>query len=395
MASPAVALGGPTRRVRVLALVEAKYVTGPAKNLIEFACRARQSNSPLSADVSILTFQRGRGPLANDFISACRNVGLSVYAIRERFPFDASIIPPMLKIIQSCTPDIIQSHAVKSHFLVRLTGSHKTRPWIAFHHGYTWTSRRTRVYNLLDRYSLPAAHRVVTVCQPFARDLEKLGVRRERIAIQHNTANGLSPASDEEILKMRYGLGIAEDERIVLCVGRLSSEKGQSDLIRAVGLLRKAVDLQKTRIVFIGDGPDREILENLANGLFVRDFVRFTGQLANLRPYYSAASLVVIPSHTEGSPNVLLEAMVAGVPVIATSVGGIPEMVTGEKEALLVDPGNPTGMALAIERALGNAELRRYLAAAATDRCKTYSPAVYCESILNLYRSCLVAAGAD
>jgi glycosyltransferase involved in cell wall biosynthesis len=383
--------GSLMRPVRVLAFIEAlSPTTGPAKNLIEFARRAAGApQSLLGANITLATFHRGNGPISNDFVLACEKAGLEVHVLRERFLFDLAVVPAMRKLIALHKPDIIQSHAVKSHFLIRLTGINRECPWIAFHHGYTWTSSRTRIYNHLDRWSLPAASKVVTDCRPFASALEKIGVRPERIVIQHSSVKNFSPASDKEVSELRQALGISKDTPVLLCVGRLSREKAQADLVEAAALLRRANKQRKIRFILAGGGPDEQMLKDTARSFFVEDWFIFTGHLPDLGPYYTLANLLVLPSHTEGSPNVLLEAMAAGLPIIATDVGGIPEIVTNEKEALLIEKQNPVALARAIERLLGDVNLQSRLGEAARRRISAYSPAAYCDSILSLYQSCL------
>jgi glycosyltransferase involved in cell wall biosynthesis len=381
------------RPVRVLAFIEALWpTTGPAKNLIEFACRAAGTpQSLVRANVTIATFHRGSGPISNDFVLACEKAGLEVHVLRERFLLDPTVLPAIRKLIAHCKPDIIQSHAVKSHFLVRLTAIHRERPWIAFHHGYTWTRLRTRIYNHLDRWSLPSASKVVTVCRPFASDLEEIGVRPERIVIQHNSVKTFSPVSDKEVIELRQTLGISLNTQVVLCAGRLSREKGQADLVEAAALLRRNNKERKIRFILAGEGPDKQMLKDTARSFLVEDWFIFTGLVLDLSPYYTLASLLVLPSHTEGSPNVLLEGMAAGLPIIATAVGGVPEIVANEKEALLVEKQKPVALAKAIERTLSDANLRSRIAEAARQRSSAYSPAVYCDSILSLYQGCLAA----
>ena len=383
--------GSLARPVRVLAFMEALRPTiGPARNLIEFACRAAgTSQSLFRANIIIGAFHRGNGPLSNDFVLACEKAELEVHVLRERFLFDLAVVPAIRKLIALCKPDIIQSHAVKSHFLVRLAGINRECPWIAFQHGYTWTSPRNKIYNYLDRWSLPAASKVVAVCRPFASALEEIGVRPERIVIQHNSVNTFSPASDKEVFELRQSLGISVETQVVLCVGRLSREKAQADLVEAAALLRRENKLRKIRFILAGEGPDEQMLKNTAKSFLVEDWFIFTGHVPDLRPYYTLANILVLPSHTEGSPNVLLEAMAAGLPIIATAVGGVPEIVFDEKEALLVEKQNSVALARAIDRLLSDANLQSRLAEAARQRVLAYTPAAYCDSILSLYQSCL------
>jgi glycosyltransferase involved in cell wall biosynthesis len=364
--------------------------TGPAKNLLEFACRAAVAPKSLPrANVTIATYHRGTGPISNDFVLACQKAGLDIHILHERFLFDLAVVPAIRKLVAQCKPDIIQSHAVKSHFLIRLAAIHRERPWIAFHHGYTGTSPRTRIYNQFDRWSLRAPCKVVTVCHAFASALEEIGVRPERIVVQHNSVKNFSPAREELVVQMRRTLGISENTQVLLCVGRLSREKAQADLIEAAALMRKEGHQGNVRFVVAGDGPDRQKLKDMARSFLVDDWFIMTGQVTDMTPYYTMADLVVLPSHTEGSPNVLLEAMAAGLPIIATAVGGVPEIVEHEKQALLVEKRNPLALARAIERLLNDAHLRKRLSEAARQSISSYSPEAYYDSILSLYQSCL------
>ncbi|HEV2862428.1 MAG TPA: glycosyltransferase [Pyrinomonadaceae bacterium] len=377
--------------VRVLALMEATTVTGPAKNLIEFCRRARALGSsagdPPAAEITFVTFHRGPGadgPEPNAFVAAARAAGVGVEVIPERFRFDPRVLSGLRRLVSRRQPDIIQSHMVKSHFLVKLSGLWRRRPWVAFHHGYTTTDRKMELYNRLDRWSLPAADRVVTVCGAFAEQLARVGVRPEKVFVRHNSINadGAAPSTDARELKSRLGIG--EGERVVLAVGRLSREKGHVDLVGALGRLRGV----NFRLVIVGDGPERPAVERAAGERAISDRVVFAGHVSDVRPFYAMADLLALPSHSEGSPNVLLEAMASGLPVVATSVGGVPEIVAHEESALLVGARDEEAMAASIARMLRDAPLARRLAARSSELiAEHYTPDAYARSVAGLYRA--------
>lgn len=380
----------PVRTVRVLDFMEASWLSGPAKNLISFAGVASQANHPtLRVQISVVVFHRGKEPVDTEFTLACRQAGLRVHVIHERFAFDPAIVPLIARLVAAEKPDILQTHSVKSHFLVRLTRAYKRCPWIAFHHGYTWTDLKVLTYNQLDRWSLLASSKVVTVCTPFAAALERFGVARERIEIRHNSVAAFIPAADEAVRHLRQTLRIPAGTPIVLNVGRLSREKGQAELIKALAVLRGESGERMPHLVFVGDGPDMQRLERLAGACGVADSVTFAGHQSDVAPYYSAADVMVLPSFTEGSPNALLEAMAAGLPIVATAVGGIPEIVSNTRSALLVQPHDHISLAGAIGQALGSEPLRQQLSAAAKQTAAAYSPESYCDFMLSLYQDCL------
>jgi glycosyltransferase involved in cell wall biosynthesis len=381
---------GASKVIRVLAFVETSWVSGIVKNIIGYARRSANAQSLVRANIELATFHRGSSLAGNELVPACEQAGVKIHVIRERSAFDPGVIPAMRELISTYNPQVVQTHAVKSHFLMRLTGMHRHHPWIAFHHGYTWTDLKARVYNKLDRWSLPAATKVVTVCRPFARSLEKIGVPAERIIVRHNSVNPFVPAAADRVLELRRTLGIAADAQVLVSVGRFSREKGQADLIEAMALLRKQKLDHKLCLVFVGDGPDNQRLRDKARTSQVEDCVVFAGQQPDVTPYYTMADMMVLPSHTEGSPNTLLEAMAVGLPIVATAVGGVPEIVSDGKEALLVEKQNPAALAGAIAQVIGNEALRAQIAAGARNAAPSYSPAAYCDFMLSLYNSCLV-----
>ncbi len=188
----------PVNPLRVLALVEAATVTGPAKNLIRF-CEMVQADPAAGLSISIAAFHRRSpgGPESNAFLDAVRAAGIELDVIPERGRFDSSVQGMLDQIVARRRPDIIQTHAPKSHFLVRWMGLQRGRGWIAFHHGDTAEDLKMRLYTQLDRWSLRAAHRSVTVCEPFADLLVARGVRRERLQIVPN-AMAAAPLVAEE-----------------------------------------------------------------------------------------------------------------------------------------------------------------------------------------------------
>jgi len=143
----------------------------------------------------------------------------------------------------------------------------------------------------------------------------------------------------------------------ILCVGRLTSAKGQHILLDAFHIVKEQG--HKFRLTFVGDGEDRQSLENKVNELNLSEEVRLTGALGQERvmDHYRRADLFVLPSFAEGVPVVLMEAMAQEIPVISTRITGIPELIEHEKTGLLVTPGNAGELAEAIIRVLEDSSL--------------------------------------
>jgi glycosyltransferase involved in cell wall biosynthesis len=379
-----------SRPIRVLAFMEANSVTGPAKNLIEFArlnsAVEKQTNY---VQVTIATYQRGDYSEPNAFIRAARAAGLEVRVIDEKRAFDRSVLRKMRTLLSEIQPDIVQTHNVKSHFLACLIGVHRQYPWIAFHHGYTRTNFKDVLYNQLNRWSLRKARRVVTVCQAFAADLEKAGIARNRILVQHNMVKAFVPATAERVDALRSKFAIPPGALVGVCIGRLSQEKGHIDLVRALGHLRQQPVPVDYRIIVVGDGPERTKLQEEAGKLGVSANIIFAGYDPDTAPYYSLADFAVLPSHSEGSPNALLEAMAAGLPTVCTRVGGVPEIASNEATALLTNTADPVALAEAIHKLLADPTLRVTLGEEAQNAAVHFSPDAYSASILQAYQELL------
>lgn len=395
--------------IKLLCVMEATTVTGPAKNLLNF-CRLTRSAHFHEAglprvEVSILTFNRlsdqankdvqgehVMNAAPNSFVAAAREAGVDVDVINEGFRFDPGVIEKIRRVVAQRSPDIIQTHMIKSHFLIKLAGLGKRYPWVAYHHGYTTTDLKMQAYNQLNRWSLPSAKRVITVCGAFAEQLSQKGVRAERITVCHNSVTAPRHVTSEEERALKDGLGIAGDEQIVLAVGRLSREKGHLDLMDALAVLLETNPELDFKLVIVGEGPERELLERAAGEAALDTRVLFIGQVEDIAPFYAIADVLALPSHSEGSPNVLLEAMAAGVPVVATRVGGVPEIAVAEESALLVPAHNPQLLARALHRVLTNPDFAQMLRANASERVAThFSPESYAQSLIRVYRELVPA----
>jgi glycosyltransferase involved in cell wall biosynthesis len=389
--------------LRLLAVVEATTVNAVAKNVLEFhraSLDLRQdSNDFPRVELSLLTFDRG-GSVAgssvqsdNEFVVAARAAGIEIDVIPERGRFDRRVISALREILQRRAPDIVVTHQLKSHFLMRLSRLWQQYPWVAFHHGYTTTDQKMRLYNRLNRWSLPKADRVITVCEAFANELAGQGVSRARIAVKHNSIRPQPAAASREVHALWRRLNVDQGQLVVLAVGRLSQEKAHIDLVHAFKDLRDVHPEINAKLVILGDGPERGRLAAAASSLGINDSVVFVGEVRDVTPYYAAADVLANPSHSEGSPYVLLEAMAAGLPIVATAVGGVPEMVTDNESALLVPARDPRAMSAAIARTLTDASLARRLSAKASALVSSrFSPETYVRSLVEIYREVISSA---
>jgi len=219
--------------------------------------------------------------------------------------------------------------------------------------------------------------------------LRGMGVREERIHVVHSSIDpdSMNHVSPEKVARLKSELGITPDERVILSVGRLSKEKGHADLLEALRLLKAKSPNLDWKLVLVGDGPERMELEKQAILADIKDKIVFAGHQGDVAPYYAIADVFVLPSHSEGSPNSLLEAMAAKVPIVATAVGGVPEIVMDGESALLTPPHDPNSFFQAMRGLLDNATLReRVREGAYQTASQNYSPKTRMTSIVDVYQ---------
>jgi glycosyltransferase involved in cell wall biosynthesis len=372
-----------TEPLRILALLEAASISGTAKAVLEMAYEARADFSgrrPL--EISIANFIRGGQPEDNVLTRTLDKAQFPFAFIREKGRFDRSVIPQIRSLAKNA--NVVWTNSIKSHFLVYRASLGRTFNWVAFHHGYTSTDLKMRLYNELDRVSLRHASRVLTVCLPFAEQMKARGVPASRIRVQHMPIRRFR-LSPDDAAELRADLRLLPEARVILSVGRLSHEKGHRDLIAAFAALRDQMKDAELRLVLVGDGPERARLQQQARECDAQDQIVFAGHRDDAKRFYALASVFALPSYSEGTPNVLLEAMAAGVPVVATRVGGIPELATDGTNALLVPPSNPSAMADALQKVLQSAILRNELTSAAAEVVESHSPRAYFESMRQVF----------
>jgi glycosyltransferase involved in cell wall biosynthesis len=254
---------------------------------------------------------------------------------------------------------LVHSHWVLPQgFVASLAAQMAGVPHIATAHGSDVFDLNGRFLTGFKRYALSRADRVTANSDATATVLKKIGadaarLRRIPMGIRAGSAEPDQTSVATNRAHFRMGGGPA-----LIFAGRLVREKGLRELIEAVEILTR--QLPDVTLTLVGEGPDRSELEALAQNLGVVDRVRFTGWCApsEIPACLAAADYYVGPSHREAQGLSLLEAMAAGIPVIASRVGGIPEIVREGESGLLVAPKAPQDIAEAVLRLVGDSSLR-------------------------------------
>jgi len=200
----------------------------------------------------------------------------------------------------------------------------------------------------MTSWALPQAARVVAVSRALADEVVAMGVERERVSIVMNGVDSeLFKPGDRNAARAELGL---PDGPLAVYVGNLKPEKGVLDLGAAWGSVLR--HLPNATLVVVGDGPQHDELSALTNAHGERVRLIPRQPLERVPAYMAAADILVLPSHHEGTPNVVLEALASGRRVVATSVGGVPDLITSHTLGALVPPHDPDALADALVLAL-------------------------------------------
>ena len=253
-------------------------------------------------------------------------------------------------------------------------------------HGFISTSLTLNIYNIIDKYALRLCNKIIAVSDAIREDLIGSGVDPIRLEVIQNSVN--TSFEKMELLALRQRsretLCIEQDEFVVGYIGRLSAEKGVEYLIEAVAELQAAAVFVK--LLIIGDGPEKLTLEKLVMDKSLDDSVIFAGFQTDIEKWFPALDIFALPSLTEGTPMALLEAMAAGVPVIASAVGGVPKVVTDGVDGLLVPPRDSMAISEKINWLKENPEILKEFSKAGLDTINAhYSIDSWCRSIEKLY----------
>lgn len=259
--------------------------------------------------------------------------------------------------------DIVHTHGYFADILGIPAAWLSRTPHMATCHGFISIDRKLKFYNWLDCTALRFSNKIIAVSDDIRNHLVKKGIRGRRIITIPNAVGENCDVAfrTENRRRKRAELNIKEDELVIGYVGRLSEEKGVKYLVQAAaGMADRGV-----KVLVIGEGPQRGELEKIAATAGLEGKIIFAGFQRHIESWLPSFDIFVLPSLTEGTPVALLEAMACGIPVIASAVGGVPDVIIPEKNGILVSPGNVDEISTAMQRLHEHPRFRTSLAQAA------------------------------
>lgn len=280
-------------------------------------------------------------------------------------------------------PDVLHTHGCRSDVIDADVGRSLGVATVTTVHGSSLLGGITRLYELLEFALFRRFDAVVAVSRPLVRSLRRFGVANDRIHVIPNSWNGRAPEPDRRAA--RQSLGLPPDRIVIGWVGRLIPVKGADVFLEALAAL---TDVPGWSASIIGDGGERLRLERMSHtlGRGLGSRVRFHGQVDDAASLFPAFDAFVLSSRSEGTPLVLPEAIAAGVPVVATTVGGVPDLI-GPEEGLLVSPEQPAALAAAMRSVLDDpAAAKRRAEAARLRLAREFGPEQWLARYEEVYR---------
>jgi glycosyltransferase involved in cell wall biosynthesis len=305
---------------------------------------------------TFLSFSEG-GRCAS-FLTEARRQGFEADVLSHDTPHLRAATRDLAAWLRRAGADVLLCNGYKADLLGRVAARREDVPVVAVSRGWTSESWKVRLYDFADGVNLRWMDRVVCVSEGHAAKVRRAGVPADRLRVIRNAISADRFDDPDPAYRQRL-LGLFADppRRVVGAAGRLSPEKGFDVLIEASR--RVLAEDPEAGVVLFGDGPLREALaRQVGRAGLARRFV-LAGFRTDLDRYIPWLDVMVLPSYTEGLPNVVLEACAAGVPVVATPVGGTPEIIEDGANGYLTPPGDARTLAGCILAVLDSGDMGR------------------------------------
>jgi glycosyltransferase involved in cell wall biosynthesis len=335
----------------VIHLTASTFYGGPERQMLGLA-RA------LGAEIRTVFLSFSEGGRCRHFLEEARRQGIEAGALRHDTPYLRAALRELTGRLVKERADVLCVHGYKAGLLGRVAARRAGIPVVAVSRGWTYEDAKVRFYELLDRVNLRWMDRVVCVSHAQAAKVRRAGVPARKIVVIPNAIHAERYQNPDPAARRELEGFFPHPARLILgAAGRLSPEKGFEVLVDAAALILK--QLPDVGFVLFGEGARREALSERIARLGLAGRFVLAGLRSDLDRFMPHLDVFVQSSFTEGMPNVILEACAAGVPVVATAVGGTPEVVEDDVNGFLVPAGNADQLARRTLDLLRNDERRR------------------------------------
>lgn len=351
------------QKLNIAHLLASNFFGGPEKQLVEHIHRLNGA----SCLFHVISFEEGGKP--NHLLEKAHAAGASTWELAAASPYDPRLVSGLLSILRSQHIDLLCVHGYKANVVGRIATWLARKPVIAISRGWTAENSKIKMYEMLDKFFLRLADHVVAVSEGQRAKILALGIKANTVTVIHNAID-LAQAAPARQSFLRQELGLPEDAVIVISAGRLSPEKNQAAMINAAKLI--VTSNANVYFAIFGEGFLRQELEAQIQAKGLTERFLLPGFRSDLQAVMHDIDIFMLPSFTEGLPNVVLEAFAACKPVVATAVGGTPEVVEDGTSGFLVQPHEVAKMADHLLSLIRNPELRRTMGNKGHERAQQY-----------------------
>lgn len=323
-------------------------------------------------DVVVVCLYDEHTPIAKRMEEA----GVRIRYLDKKLGLDLSMVPKLYKIMKEERPDVVHTHLNVIKYAVLAARLAGIRRCIHTVHNVADKEAESRSQQIINKLYFHLGWSVPVALSALVRETieDFYGLSQEQVNVIFNgiDLNKCTP-------KTCYAFG---ETVTILHIGRFNQQKNHVGLLRIFRKLHEAHP--NLRLQMVGGGELQEDMEHLAKELGIQEWVRFCGLQSDVHPYLNHADLFLLPSVYEGMPMTLIEAMGTGLPIVATSVGGVPDMLTDGQSALLA-PCQEEALTAACETLLGDEALRRSLGRSALEASQRFSAAYMAEQYILAY----------
>jgi glycosyltransferase involved in cell wall biosynthesis len=328
--------------LKVLDLRDTYEIGGPGKTILETYKAIDASRFDLHLGVFLTRDETDDAP----FITAAKAIGMPVHIIRGFNQYDPRMVQQVAGLVDKLGIDIIHSHEPKSDVIAYLASKVRRVSIITTLHGWIANSAKRRFLVHVDEFFVKYFDRVIAVSGPIHHRMVKIGLREDQLVLVHNAIVLENYQRTGRCGFVAQLTGQQVERPLLASIGRISREKGHEDLVDALAIV--AARGFKVSAVIAGDGPLRSALVDRVRARGLQDSVHLPGYVNEPQHILEETDLMVLPSHTEGLPNAALEALAMEVPVLATRVGGTPDVIKDGETGRLVESRSPEDLAAGI-----------------------------------------------
>jgi len=335
------------KKIKVIHFLASPVIGGVEKLVLTLGANINKHRFDLILGIFVYN-EATKNPLYNEAKAA----GLQVEIIRiNRHAYGLSQLADIYRIIAKHKPDIIHTHGYKTNLIGLAFAKFKGIRIVTTCHGWlTSENKKTNALNKLSTICLKFFDNVIAVSDEMKSILINCDVPISKIVLLRNMPAISRSSAHQEKENLRYVLNLPPKSKLIGFVGRLEKIKGCDQFVEAAALAART--LQQCHFIMVGDGSQKELLENRVKALGIGKYVHFLGYVEHTEHIFEDLDVYILPSRNEGLPLSLLEAMYFRIPIIASAVGGIPDVIRDGISGRLVPPNEPQKLALAIIEAL-------------------------------------------